>query len=182
MPPMQQFDWGKIRAEYEAGSTQSELSRRYNVSRKAIQNHIKSEQWMQDVARQINRLTVAKSVGVEPTSTPEETAEAMSAAADERVAVIRRHRAEWEEHKAIIAEALATNDFEKAKLAKITAETIRLRQDGERKAWGIDLMQQQQSNQQAQVVNIDFSTRSQSELITLVREAYGTATHECNSD
>jgi hypothetical protein len=28
-------------------------------------------------------------------------------------------------------------DFDAAKLAKITAETIKIRQEGERKAWGI---------------------------------------------
>ena len=36
-----------------------------------------------------------------------------------------------------MAEALANKDFNAAKLAKITAETIKIRQEGERRAWGI---------------------------------------------
>lgn len=48
-----------------------------------------------------------------------------------------RHKAEWERHKAIMDEALQNADFDRAKLAKITAETLKIRQDGERRAWGI---------------------------------------------
>lgn len=173
------FDWEKIRAEYEAGASMGSLARAYGVSKPAISKHARKEGWTQDVTEAVNRLVNAKVYGVVNPVNPEKKAAAMAAAADERVAVIRRHQEEWQRHKQIIDDALANNDFERAKLAKITAETIRIRQDGERRAWGIDLMaQQQQVNQQAQVVNIDFSARSQPELIALVREAYGTALHD----
>ena len=33
--------------------------------------------------------------------------------------------------------AIEKNEFDKAKLAKITAETLKIRQEAERKAWGI---------------------------------------------
>lgn len=69
--------------------------------------------------------------------TPEKRAEALSNAASAKAAVIARHKQEWENHQRLIDEALAREDFNAAKLAKITAETIRIRQDGERKAWGI---------------------------------------------
>lgn len=49
-----------------------------------------------------------------------------------------RHCTEWEEHQGIIDQALADRDFDLAKLAKITAETIKIRQEAERKAWRID--------------------------------------------
>ena len=65
-------------------------------------------------------------------------AAAIDAAPDPRADVQRRHRAEWVEHKALVDAAVADSDFEKARLAKILAETIRIRQDGERKAWGLD--------------------------------------------
>lgn len=59
-------------------------------------------------------------------------------AIDVRVEVIVRHRTEWQQHKLLLDEAIRDADFEKAKLAKITAETIAIRQSGERKAWGLD--------------------------------------------
>jgi len=132
------YDWETIRAEYEAGASQSELAKRYGVSRKAIQKHIQAETWMQDVSGAINRLTEAKVAGVVAGCDPKKKAEALDRAADAKAEVIRRHKTEWEEHKRIIQDALKDDgDFEKAKLAKILAETLKIRQEGERKAWGI---------------------------------------------
>ncbi len=64
-------------------------------------------------------------------------AEAVDRAADAKAAVILRHKAEWEQHQQLIKQAVESGDFDAAKLAKITAETIKIRQEGERKAWGI---------------------------------------------
>lgn len=58
-------------------------------------------------------------------------------AADAKAAVILRHKEEWEQHQQLIRAAVENGDFDAAKLAKITAETIKIRQEGERKAWGI---------------------------------------------
>lgn len=131
------YDWETIRAEYEAGASQSELSRRYGLSRTAIQKRIRAEGWMQDVSGTINRLAEAKVAGVVAGCNPQKKAEALDRAADAKAAVMLRHKAEWERHQALIDEALAAEDFDKAKLAKITAETLKIRQEGERKAWGI---------------------------------------------
>ena len=40
------FDWESIRAEYEVGASQSDLSKRYGVSRTAIQKRIRAEGWV----------------------------------------------------------------------------------------------------------------------------------------
>ena len=130
-------DWETIRAEYEAGASQSELSKRHGVSRTAIQKHIRAEGWMQDVSGAINRLTEAKVAGIVAGCNPQKKAEALSKAADAKAEVIKRHKEEWDRHQRIIDEALENNDFERAKLAKITAETIKIRQEAERKAWGL---------------------------------------------
>lgn len=137
MTAVSRHDWETIRAEYEAGASQSALARRYGLSRAAIQKHIKAEGWMREVAETINRLTEAKVAGVVAGCNFQKKAEALDRAAEARADVVRRHRAEWEQHKAIMDEALKNSDFERAKLAKITAETIKIRQDGERRAWGI---------------------------------------------
>lgn len=131
-------DWERIRAEYEAGASQSALARRYGVSRKAISNHILAESWTQDVEPTIQRLAAEKVAGLVAGCDPKKKAEAMDLAAQRRADVEIRHCTEWEEHQALIDTALAQRDFELAKLAKITAETIKIRQEGERKAWRID--------------------------------------------
>lgn len=65
-------------------------------------------------------------------------------AVDIRGAMLDRHRLEWAAPRAMSAEAVRMRDtnpdksFERAKLAKITAETLKIVQDGERKAHGID--------------------------------------------
>lgn len=155
------YDWETIRAEYEAGASQSELSKRHGVSRTAIQKRIKSEGWMQDVTDVINRLTEAKVAGLVAGCNPQKKAEALSRAAEDKAAVIQRHRNAWPKIKSLNVQAIEAQDFEAAKLAKITAETERIIQDGERKAWGIaDKPQENEAcvqETQNVAVNIDFS-------------------------
>lgn len=134
---MANFDWETIRAEYEAGASQADLSRRHGVSRKAIQKHITAEGWTQDVSGTIDRMAKAKVAGIVAGCDPKKKAEAFARASDAKAAVMVRHKQEWERHQTLIDEALAEGDFDKAKLAKITAETLKIRQEGERKAWGI---------------------------------------------
>ncbi|MEN6549439.1 MAG: hypothetical protein ABFE07_25620 [Armatimonadia bacterium] len=66
-------------------------------------------------------------------------------AIDARAAMLDRHRREWAAPRAMSAEAVKMREtrpgeaFDRAKLAKITAETLKIVQDGERKAWGLDV-------------------------------------------
>lgn len=131
------IDWERIRIDYETGSTQSELARRYGVSRSGIQKHIQKENWQQDISGAVDRLVEAKVAGVVAGCNPKKKAEALGAAAEQKAAVIERHRQEWEEQERLSKQAIVNADFEMAKLAKITAETLKIRQEGERKAWGI---------------------------------------------
>lgn len=135
---MAKYDWEAIRAEYEAGATQSELARKHGVSRKAIQNHIEAGGWSQDIEPALNRKVAEKVAGVVAGSDPKKKAEALDAAAQRRADVEIRHQTEWEEHKQLVDTAIGNGDFDAAKLAKITAETLKIRQEGERKAWRLD--------------------------------------------
>jgi len=144
------IDWETIRAEYEAGATQSELSRKHGVSRTAIQKHIEADGWSQDIEPVIQRKVAEKVAGVVAGCNPKKKAEAIDAEATRRADVVQRHRDEWDEHKGIVDTAIGTKDFETAKLAKITAETLKIRQEAERKAWAID-------TQVAPVTNITVS-------------------------
>lgn len=63
---------------------------------------------------------------------------------DERARVLARHRQEWQVVAALRQEGLKErkNDLvgaiNKLKLAKLAAETTKIQQEGERKAWGLD--------------------------------------------
>ncbi len=54
-----------------------------------------------------------------------------------RQEILNRHREEWEEHRRFLREAVAQNDPERAKLCKVLAEAIRIRQEAERRCHGI---------------------------------------------
>lgn len=137
MSAVRRYDWETIRAEYEAGATMGDLSRRHGVGKPAISKRASAEGWVQDVSGAVDRLAEAKVNGIVDTVTPQKKAEAVDRAAEAKADVIRRHKAEWDRHKVIMDEALQNLDFDRAKLAKITAETLKIRQDGERRAWGI---------------------------------------------
>lgn len=131
------YDWEMIRAEYEAGATMGELSRKHGADKAAISRRAKKEGWTADLSEVVNRRAEAKVNGIVNTVDPQKKSAAIDAAADAKAAVMRRHKEEWNRHQQIIDEALAAGDFDKAKLAKITAETLKIRQEAERKAWGI---------------------------------------------
>jgi len=63
---------------------------------------------------------------------------------DKRAEVLARHRQEWKQVASLRQEALRDRlaspgqSFDRAKLAKITAEMTSIQQAGERKAWGLD--------------------------------------------
>lgn len=71
---------------------------------------------------------------------------------NQRAEVIARHRREWSVVRGLSGEAIKGRDFERAKLAKITSETLKIMQDGERKAWGLDAIDPEK---QAPVVVIE---------------------------
>lgn len=62
-------------------------------------------------------------------------------AVDLRSAIIETHRAEWAKHRETYTLASieqAEQPAHRAKVAKLAAETLKIRQEGERKAWGLD--------------------------------------------
>ncbi|MDF0605392.1 hypothetical protein HZU77_006975 [Neisseriaceae bacterium TC5R-5] len=62
-------------------------------------------------------------------------------AADLRSDVLEQHRTEWQRHRNQYPPLEIGDEkagFLRARIAKLAAEVIRLRQEGERKAWGLD--------------------------------------------
>ena len=175
------FDWESIRAEYEVGASQSDLSKRYGVSRTAIQKRIRAEGWVQDISGTVNRMAEARVAGVVAARTPQKRADPLAGAAEARAPVTPRPQREWERHQALIDEALSGGSFDKAKLAKIPAETIKIRQEGERKAWGIvdkAALDHTSSDGSLSQRPVDLSHLSPDELLRLTKEAFKTPDHE----
>jgi uncharacterized coiled-coil DUF342 family protein len=150
-----------ICAEYEAGQTVSALARQFGCSRGAIQKHIEAGQWTQNLEPAIERQTMAKVAGIVAGSTPQKRAEAITTEADRRAAVALRHRDEWDEHAKLIHQAIAQRDLELAKMAKITAETIKIRQEAERKAWGLDQTAKTEASSTPTFVVVRVNEKSQ---------------------
>jgi len=138
MPRLSKEVWADIRAEREAGATYSELSAKYNVDRAAIHRRAKAEGWADptDVADVIRRKVNEKINAISTDSDPKKRAAAIDAAAERSAEVVRKHQAEWHDHRTRFGSV--PNDFEDGKLAKISAEMLRIRQEAERRAWGLD--------------------------------------------
>lgn len=136
-------DWVNIRAKYEAGASSRSLAVKYKISHTAINKHVRSEGWIQDVSKSLQQKTDAKVAGVVSGGNSKKVAEALDLEAQKRADIITGHRKEWEIVSGLRGLALqyakddAPQSFDRMKLAKITSEVTAIKQIGERKAWGI---------------------------------------------
>lgn len=87
-------------------------------------------------AAQEAMLRAARAAQAQPSAEQREAAEDNAVAL--RAAVLQRHRTEWAIARKRVYEAARKGDFELAKLGKITSEALKIVQDGERRAWGLD--------------------------------------------
>lgn len=159
MPRLNEEDWAEIRKMREAtGLSFRALAERFPVSDVAIMKRSKKESWgdggnANDVA---NRLAREKAAGIIPNKVnnfAERTA-SINSAADQKAAILERQQNDWEIHRQeFLVEPRPTVDelLEEPKLemmwsarntlrlknAKTAAEMLRLRHDGERRAYGI---------------------------------------------
>lgn len=97
--------------------------------------------------------------------------DAVEIAAFERVQVTIRHKAEWAAHKPLVDDAISTakdaegdigSAMKLAQVAKSTAETIKIRQESERKLYGLDITEQGEPR--------PFAGESDTELATMLRD------------
>lgn len=63
---------------------------------------------------------------------------AVDASVDARAELLSRHRREWSAVRALAYSAIKSKGLEDARTAKTTAEALKVIQDAERKAWGLD--------------------------------------------
>lgn len=77
---------------------------------------------------------------------------AVEVAVDLRAQVLDRHRKEWRIVDMLLGEHVKARDFDKAKLTKITAEALAIKQLNERKAWGLDVKGEEDTSKGVTVV------------------------------
>lgn len=135
--------------EGDPNITKQQVADEVGVPYRAIERWSQAESWAKRQADMSERAHAAadaykgKLSELGPEITTEEQRQAEADAAEEtavqlRAQVLERHRKEWNIPRTLVAEAVKVRSFDKAKLAKITSETLKIVQDAERKAWGID--------------------------------------------
>lgn len=126
------------RDAWERVADPKELARRAaDRADKAMAREAEQEAAKQ-VAEQVTREAIE---GVKGRAVEAEVArreQTVDVAVDMRARILERHRKEIDGVRNILYAAIRENNFEKAKLAKITSETTRNIQDIERKAWSLD--------------------------------------------
>ena len=168
MPRLTADQWESVRAKREVGATFRELGAEFNISHQAIMKRSQREGWGDgsSLRAQIARKVDEKIAKVD-SGNLKKRAEAIDAEAARRAAVIDKHRDEWEAARQMARAAKADHEsvedripadiedplerqqvllamkraaFENLKAAKIHTETVKIVQEGERKAWGLDLI------------------------------------------
>jgi hypothetical protein len=152
MARLTEDQWAGIRAEREASGTSfRELAAKYGVSDAGIIKRAKREGWSD--GRSVEKLVLEKVSekvsGIVSGANPKKRAEAIDAEAERRAGVIDRHRDEWPAMREMVESGRRAHKdaknlgqkriaFEDLKAAKIASETMKIIQDAERKAWGLD--------------------------------------------
>lgn len=158
-------DWRKGRLMWEADATMSftDVGKILGVSKQIVARKAKKEGWekvsnQEDLARRAydkaDALALSSStqeavdegprapvVTLPPApegDAPYPLAAVADTATDLRAKVLDRHRREWPMVRNETYKAIREANFDKAKGAKIAAETLKIIQEGERKAWGLD--------------------------------------------
>ena len=139
MPRLTTNAWLEVRAKREAGLTFPVLAAEYGVDKAAICRRAKREEWAdgdglagvfrQKVNAKVNRIDTANKVTRLAT---------IDAAADRAVVIINRHREDWRRHYELFPIDTVAQDSNLARLAKLAAEMLCIRQKGERAAWGLE--------------------------------------------
>lgn len=140
-------EWAEARQlwEMDAGATDTSVAAKFGVTRQAVAQTREKQKW-QKVGALATVNQRAQLAADAKTCVEQYPGDAIDAAVDIRADLLGKHRAEWAEHRRLFPLSRISESFESGKSAKISAEMVRIRQDGERKAYGIsDEIQQQDS-------------------------------------
>lgn len=131
--------WLIIRAEREAtGASFRVLAERHGVSDVAILKKSREEGWRDgtDGNALANKLAKEKVSGIVSAANISARTKSIEEAADKKADVILAQQADWELHRAAY-DVNGETEKERLQNAKLAAEVLKLRHEGERKAYSI---------------------------------------------
>ncbi len=125
--------------------TLRKLAGKHGVSKSAIAKRAKKKGWQRGITAKALAMARAKQgQQVDMLSTKKE--QAISAYSDKLFRIMEKHKTAWENVDRMIKQAIIFDEngtvidtnFDLSKSAKITSETLAIKQKNERQAWGIE--------------------------------------------
>ncbi len=132
--------WSDARAHREAGGSFREVAEKIGCDASLIHRRAKTEGWSdgKDIEEVVRRRAAEKVNGVVNSVDPAKRSAAIDAAAEKLAAKSAQHKVEWDAPRKIAYESFKHDDVLKMRMAKCFAETLKIIQEGERRAWGLD--------------------------------------------
>lgn len=157
-------DWEAARIAWESDLTQTDesIAQKIGMSKAAVVKRRTREGWCRAGALQNIQQRAQLSADLRSNLGVTEgyiKSDSINAAVEIRADVLDRHRADWAEHRQHFTLGAIAADFELGKSAKITAEMLKIRQEGERKAYGLDDSQAQQPKTEPVQIRIVRATK-----------------------
>ena len=136
------------KAMYESGrQTVKDVAAEIGISRRTLERWAKQDNWQRvkptpEMTERAHRVA-SRLAEVREDAAPAERQNVLAEvtedeAVTQRAELITRHRTEWRVIGALINESVKGRDIDRAKLAETLSRSMKLKQDGERRAWGID--------------------------------------------
>jgi hypothetical protein len=150
MPRLTADQWADARRKWEADETVSlaEIGRDFGVSKEAVSLAAERQGWVKSSTLPgINRAAqIRADLGeldgkLDPSSSKTPLPASIEESTDLRAKLIHNHRAELRLHAKLYPLDAIKESFTLGKVAKISVEMLAIRQNAERKAWGMDQME-----------------------------------------
>jgi hypothetical protein len=162
MPNLSVTQWAEIRARYEQGEPANEIAPDYGIKHKTIYTKACRQKWRErPSARELDRLVLETRIAQKAERQGISPAEAVTLEANERGRVIESHRLELDalgkQIEASLEKLTSSSDLDirsHALCVKTLIDSTVAKQQAERKAWSLDLTQDDPSKSQNPVAEV----------------------------
>jgi len=129
----------QMRCKYVIGEKTRDIAEYFGVKETAVLSLAKRENWAADPIALQCRVEEKLVPGLETAKDLEAKMAALEDEAERRALIVQRHRTEWLRYEDdILGPAKEAKEEKQARTAKLLGEAIRVKQQGERAAWGMD--------------------------------------------
>jgi len=129
----------QMRCKYVIGEKTRDIAEYFGVKEQAVLSLAKRENWAADPIALQCRVEEKLVPGLETAKDLEAKMAALEDEAERRMLIVQRHRTEWLQYEDdILGPAKEAKEEKQARTAKLLGEAIRVKQQGERAAWGMD--------------------------------------------